>query len=175
MRKNTRTRRRCKIAKLVYRAAGLPPYLHTHDDVIEKPYRPFERGIRRVDSSYIGQSCGVLQVLLLLYYEQPAKNSVELSVVWETTTLTWPQWQELLGPWPQMPSLVVALWLGIYHIETWTKWLSVRRWRVNSLAPGRFEQNFRKVIFKLNSVTVGWCISCKIALKWVPLDITDDK
>ena len=30
------------------------------------------------------------------------------------------------------------------------------------------------VIFKLISVTDGWGISCKIALRWMPLDLTDD-
>ena len=46
---------------------------------------------------------------------------------------------------------------------------------INSLAPGRFEHNFRKVIFKLISVTGGWGISCKIALRRMRLDLTDDK
>ena len=46
---------------------------------------------------------------------------------------------------------------------------------LNSLAPGRFEWNFRYIIFKLISVTDGWCISCKIALRWMPLDLTNDK
>ena len=32
-----------------------------------------------------------------------------------------------------------------------------------------------QVIFKLISVTDGWGISCKIALSWMPLDLTDDK
>ena len=46
---------------------------------------------------------------------------------------------------------------------------------VNSLAPGRFQINFRYVIFKLTSVNGGWGISYKIALRWMPLDLTDDK
>ena len=46
---------------------------------------------------------------------------------------------------------------------------------LNSLAPGRFEQNFRKVIVKLISVTDGWVIFCKIALIWMSVDLTDDK
>ena len=45
----------------------------------------------------------------------------------------------------------------------------------NSLAPGRFEPNFGEVISMLISVTDGWGISCKIALRWMPLDLTDDK
>ena len=44
-----------------------------------------------------------------------------------------------------------------------------------SLVPGRFEHNFRQVIFKLISVTDDWGIFCKIALRWMPLDLTDDK
>ena len=46
---------------------------------------------------------------------------------------------------------------------------------VNSLAPGRFQINIRKVIFKLTLVNGGWCISYEIALRWMPQDLTDDK
>ena len=53
---------------------------------------------------------------------------------------------------------------------------SLPEWKlINSLAPGRFEQNLRYVIFQLISVTDGWDISCKIALRWMPLDLTDDE
>ena len=52
---------------------------------------------------------------------------------------------------------------------------SLHLWQVSSLAPGGFEFNFRKVIFKLTLVNGGWGISYEIALKWVPLDLTDDK
>ena len=45
--------------------------------------------------------------------------------------------------------------------------------RLNSLAPGRFQWNFRWVMFKLILVTDGWGISRKIALRWMPLDLTD--
>ena len=44
----------------------------------------------------------------------------------------------------------------------------------NSLAPGRFQFNFRKVIFKVTVVNGGWGISYEIALRWLPLDLTDD-
>ena len=43
---------------------------------------------------------------------------------------------------------------------------------LNSLDPGRFHFNFRKVIFKL---TGGWGISYEIALRWMPQDLTYDK
>ena len=46
---------------------------------------------------------------------------------------------------------------------------------VNSLAPGKFEWNFREIIFKQILVIHGWGISCEIALIWMSLDFTDDQ
>ena len=43
----------------------------------------------------------------------------------------------------------------------------------NSLAPRRFR--FKWVIFKLTLVNGGWGTSNEIALRWMPLEITDDK
>ena len=45
----------------------------------------------------------------------------------------------------------------------------------NSLAPGKFEWNFRHVIFKQISLIDGWGISGEIALIWMSLDFTDDQ
>ena len=45
----------------------------------------------------------------------------------------------------------------------------------NSLAPGKFEWNFRYVIFKQILVSDGWGISCEIALIWISLNFTDDQ
>ena len=45
----------------------------------------------------------------------------------------------------------------------------------NSLAPGRFEWNFRHVIFKQILVIDDWGISCEIALLWMSLDFTADQ
>ena len=45
----------------------------------------------------------------------------------------------------------------------------------NSLAPRRFEWNFRWVIFKLISMIDGWDILCEIVHWWISFDITDDK
>ena len=45
----------------------------------------------------------------------------------------------------------------------------------NSLAPGKFEWNFRYSIFQIISVIDGWVISCELALRWISLDLTDDK
>ena len=44
-----------------------------------------------------------------------------------------------------------------------------------SLVPGRFERNLRKVIFKLILMIGGRGIFCKMALKWMWMDLTDDK
>ena len=46
---------------------------------------------------------------------------------------------------------------------------------VNSLAPEKFEWNFRHVIFKQILVIDGWCICCEIALIWMSLDFADDQ
>ena len=46
---------------------------------------------------------------------------------------------------------------------------------LNSLAPGRIQRNFWKLIFQLILVIDGWSISCKIVLKWMPMDLTDGK
>ena len=45
----------------------------------------------------------------------------------------------------------------------------------NSLAPGKFEWNFRHVIFKQILVINGWGISCEIALLWMSLVFTYDQ
>ena len=52
--------------------------------------------------------------------------------------------------------------------ETWN-------FSLNSLAPGKFEWNFRYVIFKWILVIDGWGISCEIALLSMSLDFSYDK
>ena len=47
--------------------------------------------------------------------------------------------------------------------------------RINSLVTGRFYFDFRQVIFKLTLMNGGWDISYEIALRWMPLDLIDDK
>ena len=46
---------------------------------------------------------------------------------------------------------------------------------LNSLAPGRFQFNLWWVMLKLLLVNGGWSICNEIALRWMPLDLTDDK
>ena len=40
---------------------------------------------------------------------------------------------------------------------------------------GDLKKKMRKVIFQLISLIGGWGIFCKIALKWMSMDLTDDK
>ena len=47
--------------------------------------------------------------------------------------------------------------------------------KVNWLAPGRFQWNFRWIIFKIILEIGGWGISYEIALTWISLYLTDDK
>ena len=46
---------------------------------------------------------------------------------------------------------------------------------IYSLAPGKFEWNFRYLIFKWILVVDGWGIPCEIALILMSLDFTDDQ
>ena len=46
---------------------------------------------------------------------------------------------------------------------------------INLFVSGRFESNFRQVIFKQILGIGGLGISCEIALRWMLLDLTDDK
>ena len=46
---------------------------------------------------------------------------------------------------------------------------------INHLIPGRFEYNFREAIFKLILVIDGSGISNKIAIRWMPQELSDDK
>ena len=43
------------------------------------------------------------------------------------------------------------------------------------IGPGKFEWNFRHVIFKHILVIDGWGIACEIALIWMSLDFADDQ
>ena len=45
----------------------------------------------------------------------------------------------------------------------------------NSLAPGKFEWNFRYIIFKQILEINGWGIFCEITLIWMSLDFADDQ
>ena len=57
----------------------------------------------------------------------------------------------------------------------WITSLMLEEVLINSFAPGKFEWNFRYVIFQGILVTDGWGISCEIALIWMSVDFTDDQ
>ena len=61
--------------------------------------------------------------------------------------------------WSSLLMIYLLAWMGM----------------VNSLAPGKFQWNFRHVFFKEILVIDGWGISCEIALIWMSLDFTDDQ
>ena len=61
-----------------------------------------------------------------------------------------------------------------YNDSKYKDYEEVRK-EVNSLAPGKFEWNFRHVFFKQILVIGGWGISCEIDLIWMSLDFTDDQ
>ena len=59
--------------------------------------------------------------------------------------------------------------------HSWNRRWDVEEVELNSLAPGKFEWNFRYVIFKWILMTDGWGISCEIALVSLSLNFTDDQ
>ena len=61
--------------------------------------------------------------------------------------------------------------VALFRVTT----LSPRGEWVNSLAPEKFESNFRYLILQIISVIDGWGISCELALRWMWVDLTDDK
>ena len=71
------------------------------------------------------------------------------------------------------------MWVALKNAKERTKSHSTKQQAliitINSLAPGRFEWNFRQIIFKLILVIFGWGISYEIALRWMSLDLTDDR
>ena len=72
----------------------------------------------------------------------------------------------------QLPEPVWTMTLNELNTSPLHDWILSS---INSLAPGKFQLNFRHVIFKQILVIDGWGISCEIALIWVSLDFTDDQ
>ena len=86
-------------------------------------------------------------------------------------------------------SLEIRWRLGSHRSPNELRWLHwktgchdssarTRYWKltsINSLAPGKFEWNFRYLILQIISVIDGWGIPCELALRWMSLDFTDDK
>ena len=60
-------------------------------------------------------------------------------------------------------------------LEPMTTLTKCRLWSSVPIDPGKFEWNFRYVIFKRILVIDGWDISCEIALMWMSLDLTNDQ
>ena len=81
--------------------------------------------------------------------------------------------------WVKIFLLSLSLWVQLTISPRWRQvvitWAYFPIWsETNSLIPGRFEWNFRWVIFNLILMIDGLSISCKTALWWMSLDQTDD-
>ena len=61
-------------------------------------------------------------------------------------------------------------WVKIFQLQYQQEYMPFY-----SLAPGKFEWNFRYLILQIISVIDGWGISCELALRWMSLSLTDDK
>ena len=80
-------------------------------------------------------------------------------------------WRYFMAP---MSLMIFLLKLKSKNHQTATAFCTYHN-NLNSLAPGKFEWNFRYVILKWLLVVDSWGISCEIALKWMSLDFTDDQ
>ena len=69
----------------------------------------------------------------------------------------------------------LKLWYLDSNAWLFHQWQQCKSWCINSLAPGRYKWTFRQVIFKLISVIGGWGNSCEIVIRWMLLELTEDK
>ena len=69
----------------------------------------------------------------------------------------------------------ITVMIGVMNFSLSSGKISTTWCPFNSLAPGKFEWNFRYLILQIISVTDCRVISCELALRWMPLDFTDDK
>ena len=102
-----------------------------------------------------------------------------------------------IGAWGSNHIFVNCVWKYLHYLPVLLSMevcpqrpcvpLYVKRWHcngnacadpeslLNSLAPGKFDWNFRLGIFKQILVIHDWGISCEIVHKWKPQDLTEDK
>ena len=151
-----------------------------HDDVIKwkhfPRYWPFVRGIHRslVNSPHKGQWHGAVMVSLICAWingwvnnREPGdfrRHQIQIKfewILWNCCCVIEPRqkyWYQTTLESGSFENKYNAL--GIILIL---------------LSPVRFEWNFTQVIFQLISMIDSWGISCEIALRWLSLDLTDDK
>ena len=80
--------------------------------------------------------------------------------------------QQVTHHWPYL-NMLIKRWHK--HVRMNVETRPILPTLINKLAPGKFDRNFRYVIFKQILVIAGWGISCEIALIWMSLDFTDDQ
>ena len=84
-------------------------------------------------------------------------------------------------PYIQVKIMMFYCWYDNLSSDVWSSTKSFKiiilllSLSFNSLAPGKFEWNFKYLILQIISVIDGWGISCELALGWMSLDITHDK
>ena len=103
------------------------------------------------------------------YWHQSSHITWSQTAMWVGPTFGQQCPDSSIGVGPTSAQFILLFGMGLLHVTS--------HWDVilNSLALGRFQFNFRSVIFKLILVNDGWGISYEIALRWMPPDCTDDK
>ena len=101
----------------------------------------------------------------------------ELTLIWHHPDDKESQDPPSTARFPSSSCFIVAMFPDTV-LKTCNQWIT-HQWRfhynINSLAHGKFQRNFRYLIFQIIAVIDGWGISCELALGWMSLNLTDDK
>ena len=93
----------------------------------------------------------------------------------EASCLLWIQGLHYHASWNNMPLDHITIGLHLHTFHGLLRFVVVWIQFINSLVPERFEWNLRNQFSTLILLIDGWCISCKIALKWLSQGFTDKK
>ena len=103
---------------------------------------------------WTGSSTGTLSACSVWVELKPSRIRAPKPKMWTTLGFN-PQWQKKPAFWTR----------GVVFARDW----------INSLTTGKFWRNFRYLIFQKISMIDGWGISGELVLRWMSLDLTDDK
>ena len=114
-----------------------------------------------INSMLIAHKWSVISIFYLTqirsFYLYSINNIVSISL-----SKVYNQFKEYLEVWcPMMIAIFIMCSFGVYILN------------FNSLAPGKFQFNFRQVIFKLTLLNGGWGISHEISVRWMPQYLND--
>ena len=105
-----------------------------------------------------------MKCLLYNTITMPCHNDIVSS-----SCLLSPDWGEAPTKHSGLPCICIAFWCIHVCKET------IKHWYLTHWPLADLREIWEKVIFKLILMIGGWGIFCKIALRWMSMDLTDDK